>query len=1103
MRRIITATVSLVCLAATITGPAAGPAAAEEAGTTAAAGSAGVRTYTLITGDRVAVAATPEGKPTVTLLSGGSGSGSFEVLANGPHLYVLPHSAAGLIGQPLALDLFDVNALTPESSSTAAPQPELTVDYQPGSERRLPPGFRTSPDGRVTVGDPAAFRAALTRHWTAEKRGASPDTFRGIARISLAGSASPGPAPGELFTVRVKAFDRRGQRAGGDLGVVMNADDTNRFIAGQSYFRGEFAVSVPAGHYSISSYVSTAYPDNSVDFTLVAAPEVVVTRDTTVILDARKGRRVSATTPRPSTPVHAELNYQRNATTGPSFTAGFVTFNDTPLYATPTAPVGVGELYFYPYFRLEGPEGRYLYDLEFPYAAAIPAELAHTVTADQVATIGSRYHSPVPGRAELELRLGISTWQAVAVGAAGQLAAPLERTEYVTARPDVFWLQAVAADAQSGGGFTQSALVPYAPGEQTQATWLAQPMASGVEQQPVVGQPCPACRSGDSFSTILLPFTDNDGHITLAGPTTRETLALYQDGSPVGQTSSGFATFPMSPDPATYRLVYDVEDSSAAWPTSTAVHTEWTFPSQRRDPVPLPDGWTCAGKGGGGGKGAAAGGGGGSGDCTVEPLLFSRYATSAGLDDVIPAGGPATVDVTVARQRGAGRATISEFGAEVSYDDGRTWQAVPASPADGGAFRLAYTQPPLNKTTGYASLRIHATDEAGSTIDQTITRAYPLVVTPLVDLPTTPGAANQPVCAAPGAPPYTQCLAQVNTAAGVSLSEPVGLGPADIQSAYHLAPDAGRGRTVAVVDAYDNPNAEADLAVYRAHYGLPPCTTANGCFSKVNQRGQATDLPSPDPGWGLEISLDLDAVSSACPSCRILLVEADSSSLADLIPAVHTAQRLGADAISNSYGSRGEFSGEQTLERYYRGLTVPFVVATGDYGYGNGAPLIGGVSYPSASQFAVAVGGTSLTRSDSERGWSESAWSGATSGCSAYIRKPGWQSDDLCGMRTVADVAAVADPDTGLAVYDTFGFDGWLQVGGTSLATPIIASIFAMAADGDRGRYASDLYRSTGGLYDITSGANGDNCDGVYLCTAVPGYDGPTGLGTPSGISAF
>jgi subtilase family serine protease len=348
-------------------------------------------------------------------------------------------------------------------------------------------------------------------------------------------------------------------------------------------------------------------------------------------------------------------------------------------------------------------------------------------------------------------------------------------------------------------------------------------------------------------------------------------------------------------------------------------------------------------------------------------------------------------------------------------------------------------------------------------------------------------------------------MAIVNTAVPGRLAsgKPAGYGAADIRSAYAL-PDTGTGQTVAVVDAYDNPNAEADLAAYRAQYGLPPCTTANGCFRKVNQAGKAGPLPPPDTGWGLEISLDLQAVSAACPQCHILLVEASSSNITDLGPSVDTAVRLGADAVSNSYGSSGEFSGEQTFEHYYKHRSVPIVVSTGDYGYGNGRLLVNSISYPSASRYVIAAGGTSLYRAPhTARGWTESAWAGGTSGCSAYIPKPGWQSDRLCSNRMVADVSAVADPNTGLAVYDTYGYSGWLVVGGTSAASPIVASVYALAGSEARQWYASGLYRRPGALFDITSGANGNNCSATYLCTAGPGYDGPTGLGTPDGTGSF
>jgi subtilase family serine protease len=324
------------------------------------------------------------------------------------------------------------------------------------------------------------------------------------------------------------------------------------------------------------------------------------------------------------------------------------------------------------------------------------------------------------------------------------------------------------------------------------------------------------------------------------------------------------------------------------------------------------------------------------------------------------------------------------------------------------------------------------------------------------------------------------------------LTSPAGYGPSDLQATYKLpSSSTGSGQTVAIVDAYDDPNAEADLGVYRSTFGLGSCTTANGCFRKVNQSG-GTAYPRRNTGWAQEISLDLDMVSAICPSCRILLVEANSSSFADLSTAVDEAARLGATEISNSYGG-SEYSNEVNDQSHYNHPGIAITVSSGDSGYG--------VQFPASSQYVTAVGGTSLSRSSTSRGWNETVWSGAGSGCSAFIAKPSWQKDPGCARRTVADVAAVADPNTGVAVYDTFRSSGWLVFGGTSVASPIIASVYALAANAASVTYGSYSYSHTASLFDITTGSNG-SC-GSYLCTGGTGYDGPTGNGTPDGTGGF
>jgi subtilase family serine protease len=371
--------------------------------------------------------------------------------------------------------------------------------------------------------------------------------------------------------------------------------------------------------------------------------------------------------------------------------------------------------------------------------------------------------------------------------------------------------------------------------------------------------------------------------------------------------------------------------------------------------------------------------------------------------------------------------------------------------------------------------------------------------------PNLPPQANLPnrfVCSSPGHD-ATACHARVITdAAGKPMAStgPVGYGPAQFQTAYSLpSATAGAGQTIGIVDAYNDPTAESDLATYSSTFGLPACTTANGCFKKVNQTG-GTSYPSSNGGWALEISLDVQVAHAACPNCKILLVEASSNSFTNLLAAEDYATSH-ATVVSNSWGG-SESSSETGYDTHFN-RSIPITVSSGDNGYG--------VEYPASSQYVTAVGGTTLKLTGSNTRSSETAWSGAGSGCSAYEPKPSWQHDTGCARRSVADVSADADPNTGAAVYDstrycTFLFfnctTGWYQVGGTSLASPLVAAVYALAGNSGSTTYGSFPYAHTASLFDVLSGSNG-SCGGSYLCTAGAGYDGPTGLGSPSGTGGF
>jgi hypothetical protein len=359
-----------------------------------------------------------------------------------------------------------------------------------------------------------------------------------------------------------------------------------------------------------------------------------------------------------------------------------------------------------------------------------------------------------------------------------------------------------------------------------------------------------------------------------------------------------------------------------------------------------------------------------------------------------------------------------------------------------------------------------------------------------------------------------------------------GLRPEDLHDAYELPPSAATAQTIGIVDAYDDPTIEADLRVYDEEFGLPACTTGNGCFRKVNEEGETSPLPQVDEGWATEISLDVETSHAVCPNCQIVLVEAASSSFSDLEAAEETAVDEGATEISNSYGGSDFFEGAA-----YDHPGVVITASTGDWGYDNwsvhGAAET--ANYPAASPDVVAVGGTSLLLSG-ESWAAETAWSFGGSGCSPISTAPAWQSavPDWstvgCGpMRAVADVAADADPYSGVAVYDSTPdppyFPGWATVGGTSLSSPLIAATFALAGGAQGVGYpAQTLYSNLGSssLHDIVAGTNGAcrtvgpfgnlecteaeeaaDCAGLAICNATVGYDGPTGVGTPAGLGAF
>jgi len=373
-------------------------------------------------------------------------------------------------------------------------------------------------------------------------------------------------------------------------------------------------------------------------------------------------------------------------------------------------------------------------------------------------------------------------------------------------------------------------------------------------------------------------------------------------------------------------------------------------------------------------------------------------------------------------------------------------------------------------------------------------------------------AAEAAVCPPTANPQQVRCLAHaVIDSSGhfKASSTPTGYGPAQFLKAYNLPSTAAKPQIIAVVLALDDPNIKKDLDTFSATIGIPTLPDCVGsiksstvpCFQKLDQRG-GTNFPTVvDPLFALEMSLDVETAHGICQDCSILLEEGDEATLPSIFTAFDQAVAQGATVISNSYGAP-EFAGETSFDSHFNhpGLAITF--ASGDSGFG--------AFYPAASQFVTAVGGTTLNLNPDNSYASESAWKFGGSGCSPYEPKPSWQHDTGCANRTVADVAANSDPDTGAAIYDSLpinGQSGWFKVGGTSAAAPLIAGVYGLSGKVmPQSAFGSSLpYANPSGLRDITTGSNANNghCMASYLCTALPGYDGPTGLGTPNGLASF
>ncbi|GAA3434626.1 S53 family peptidase [Kutzneria kofuensis] len=872
-----------------------------------------------------------------------------------------------------------------------------------------------------------------------------------------------------MAPLHVTAVDHEGKPVQAAEVVVINTDDPGRAMWDGLMFTGDSRIAVPAGHYSVAvAAFETDANDNPTETELLSVTDVTVpTAGTTVALDGRKASPVSFTTPLPSVESATVIGWSRGLGTKLA-TLDIGALAGTRFYVGQAAKPKYGTLQYSAAGRRVSPAAAiapYSYALAVPKTDSIGANQTYNVAASSLATIDNTFVTDQPSQNAI-------TWDDFVLHGQGPGNPALPSTPYVPVHAPSSDRHYVSTDASfdyegtfnpNGSPYTNlQRTLALKPGQHVSLTWrggVITPTPSTVDG------PCFLCRDGDTLHGIGVMDTDFSGDIGQwsDGPTT-----LSEDGKQIYSGGTEGYEFDQKLAAGRHHYVYAIDATHGTDTTALSTHTQiaWGF-----------DSTTSTGP---------------------VPILFAGAGFSEDSHDNI-APGKATVSLTFHHQSGAADSDVAAVTADVSYDDGKTWQPTAVTLTDGHHARGAFTVPAETKP-GYLAVRFHAVDKAGSILDETVHNAALVnapngIATAPSDEDTIPTAGAHPVCAN-AQRGHARCLALAAAAKWQPSAAklPDGLSPADLKSAYNIPADAKHG-TVAIVDANGDDTAEADLAVYRQTYGLPACTIANGCLTLLNQNGKTAPLPPVDPedDWTDEISLDLDMVSAVCPACHIVLVEANSSDTVDLARAETAATASGAVAVSNSFGG-DESTSSMSHAADFAKPGVAITASSGDSGFLE-------ASWPASLSTVISVGGTTLTKAGNARGWTESAWQKAGSGCSGYVAKPSWQKDKNCPNRTIADISAVADPATGPAVYSS---GEWYVSGGTSASSPIIASMIALAGNAAKLGNAKYIYQHTSALNDVTTGSNKHwDCGGDYLCTAGTGYDGPTGLGTPNGLGAL
>jgi hypothetical protein len=1023
------------------------------------------RVVTLVTGDRVLVRQDSSGRTLASLLPSSPHYGKpVEFVHTATHTWVVPRLAPALRGR-LDTSLFDVAALARSG------RVRLRVTFAKGVAPRALPGLGVRT--RATHGLSGGRTTALASYDARRPLPASlASSLRGVVRISAA-HAAQAPAPDyELHTLTIDATTVKGKPLPGSDVFLVNADDARLYDAMGGILHGQWKASVPSGHY----------------FVMVSDFRHIVVRQVSVgDADTETGLSMADATTKPrleSPPglrsLDPELLIQASDESGHgSFGFGF---GGILPKLSPVRHVVAGSL-FTEVSNLWTPKGYepvtfhhgQMQDHPIKRMAAakvvrrgVPDSLQVAYHPRQYADVTIRHYATGPKQSSYDSWVGFSP---IDTGVFVQ-AFPSVRPGVIHARlragRDLTWNSSTAVSDSFRSVTELDQTAKYRRGQHAVVRFFRGPVAPVADrggESKRVGYSCQLCVIKGSLGGYLAMFAS--AGTDQFGLTDHGRFTVYRGRRVLSSGDTFLTPFVKSVTPGErLRLVATTTPPDRKYVLSSQVSDVWHFqvPAARR---------------------------------AIVPILRAAYSPPVSTANVGPAGRvsyPVTFD-----NLGPVDARVSHAAVRWSVD-GRHWHAADLKRIDKNTFRASYRNPRATRAHPYLSLRVSARDRAGRSVSESVEHAYVLPRgTARAAHASTPKRHGRfrpaRLCHAPGKHAYS-CfvrLGQRTRSAHRAAPDPAGWGAPALRDAYDIGEPAGPTGTIAVIGAFDYPHAEADMNHYRAQYGLPACTSTSGCFTRLNQKGEAGHYPQRDSDWGVEAALDLQMVSAACPTCHIVLVEANRPSDGALFKAEQTAVDAGATVTTHSFG-RIELTGAEGDAQHFDHPGVTAVASTGDAGYGP-------AQFPASSPDVVAVGGTVLSRSATDpRGWSEKAWADGSSGCSAYFAKVAGQTDTGCHGRTTADVSAVA---RGLAIYDTSlpkRYRGWLTVDGTSASAPLVAGMIASVDGG--GLRPSGLYAASAGFSDVVGGSNGF-CRGSYLCTGVVGYDAPTGLGSPSSPYAF